>query len=86
MYATTRSEQRITHHQSIYARNFQPQDIPAERLTNVLYAFANAQAFGEVILSDTGVHSQKLHPGRPTTNYIVTFEYNKGEFLNKMDD
>ncbi|KAJ6118786.1 hypothetical protein N7471_013406 [Penicillium samsonianum] len=36
----------------IYARNFQPQNIPAKRLTHILYAFADAQASGEVVLTD----------------------------------
>ncbi|KAJ6040697.1 hypothetical protein N7444_009602 [Penicillium canescens] len=43
----------------IYDRNFQPHDIPAEQLTHVLYAFANAQASGEVILSDTWSDTDK---------------------------
>ncbi|KAJ6125888.1 hypothetical protein N7471_010381 [Penicillium samsonianum] len=43
----------------VYARNFQPQNIPAERLTHVLYAFANTQASGEVVLSDSWSDTDK---------------------------
>ncbi|KAJ5769815.1 uncharacterized protein N7511_001866 [Penicillium nucicola] len=43
----------------IYARNFQPQDIPAEKLTHILYAFANIQNDGTVVLSDTWSDTDK---------------------------
>jgi chitinase len=43
----------------IYGRNYQPQDIPADHLTHILYAFANLDSSGNVILSDTYADLQK---------------------------
>ncbi|KAF7871907.1 uncharacterized protein EAF02_009012 [Botrytis sinoallii] len=43
-------------------RNYQPQQLPATKLTHVLYAFANLQTDGTVYLSDTYSDLQKHYP------------------------
>jgi chitinase len=43
----------------VYTRNFHPQQIPAERLTHLLYSFADNKPDGTVFLTDTYADAEK---------------------------
>ncbi|KAK0729008.1 glycoside hydrolase superfamily [Apiosordaria backusii] len=46
----------------IYGANFQPQDLPADKVTHVLYSFADIASDGEVISSDSYSDLEKRYP------------------------
>ncbi|RAH55735.1 chitinase [Aspergillus piperis CBS 112811] len=48
---------------AIYARNHTPQEIPVDKLTHIMYAFANVTSSGDVILADRWSDIDKHFPG-----------------------
>jgi chitinase len=66
----TQIEERATGYQNglyfanwdIYARNYQPQQLPVSQVTYILYAFANLGSDGTVVSSDSYADVQKHYP------------------------
>jgi hypothetical protein len=53
----------LTFKQDIYARKYFPQNIPAKKLTHLIYAFADIKADGTVFFTDTWADTDIHYPG-----------------------
>ncbi|KAI3651890.1 hypothetical protein MP228_003193 [Amoeboaphelidium protococcarum] len=67
----------------IYARNYQVSDIPVDKLTHILYAFAKPDASGKVTLGDSYADIEKSFPGDSWDTAKQAFRGNLWQ-LNKV--
>jgi chitinase len=61
----------------VYARNYQVMDIPADKLTHVIFAFANISASGECVLGDRWADAERPHDDEAWNKGTGSF----GQFL-----
>jgi GH18 family chitinase len=66
----------------IYGRNYQPSDIPADKLTHINYAFANIDASGRVALGDSYADIDKAYPGDSWDTSLQPFRGTFNQIMN----
>ena len=58
----------IPFEQAIYERNYHPQDLPADQITHINYAFADVRANGEVFVATSLNPNTAANPHKQLPN------------------